>query len=81
MIDATKVAGDNQYEIDPVIGAVCSAREVLEQAQRNPDEKIKAPLIKAARLMLQNALDALNTWEPTEPTLPDPEDLVVDDDD
>lgn len=44
--------------------AVCvtirDASEILNTADRIPDEGTKAPLIDGAKMMLQNALDALN---------------------
>lgn len=64
MIDGNKMV---KPDFAPEIGefaAVCAtlhhAAEVIQTADRVPDETVKAPLLDGAKIMLQNVIDALN---------------------
>lgn len=64
MIDTTKL---NKPDYAPEVGefmAVCAtlhkAAEIIETADRTPDESVKKPLLDGARTMLQNVIDALD---------------------
>lgn len=64
MIDTTKL---NKPDYAPEAGefmAVCAtlhkAAEIIETADRTPDESVKKPLLDGARTMLQNVIDALD---------------------
>ena len=64
MIDNSKMA---RPEYAPDAGEMCNvcatlhhAAEVIETADRTPDEAVKRPLLEGARTMLQNVIDALD---------------------
>jgi hypothetical protein len=44
----------------PVCATLHNAAEVIETADRTPDEDVKRPLLEGARTMLQNVIDALD---------------------
>lgn len=78
MIDTTKL---NKPDFAPEVGefcAVCStlhkAAEVIETADRTPDEGVKKPLLDGARTMLQNVIDALDGRRTDGLVLPEEED-------
>ena len=47
-------------EMAPVCATLHNAAEVIETADRTPDEDVKRPLLEGARTMLQNVIDALD---------------------
>jgi hypothetical protein len=47
-------------EMSPVCATLHKAAEVIETADRVPDEDVKRPLLEGARTMLQNVIDALD---------------------
>ena len=53
----------------PAIGTVRGIADILESANRTPDESVKRDLISAARKSLQDVIDAL-----TESPDPEPDD-------
>lgn len=64
MIDTTKLG---KPDFAPDMGEMCAvcatlhkAAEVIETADRVPDESVKKPLLDGARTMLQNVIDALD---------------------
>lgn len=64
MIDNTKMS---RPDYAPEAGEMCNvcatlhkAAEVIETADRTPDESVKRPLLDGARTMLQNVIDALD---------------------
>lgn len=64
MIDNGKMS---RREFDGAGGEMCQvcetlhkAAEVIETADRTPDEAVKKPLLDGARTMLQNVIDALD---------------------
>ena len=64
MIDANKMV---KPDFAPEIGEFCAAcatlhkaAEIIETADRVPDETVKKPLLDGAKTMLQNVIDALN---------------------
>ena len=64
MIDTSKM-GKPDYapdmgEMCPVCETLHKAAEVIETADRTPDEAVKKPLLDGARTMLQNVIDALD---------------------
>ena len=64
MLDNSKL-GKPDYAPDVgEMAAVCAtlhhAAEVIETADRTPDEAVKRPLLEGARTMLQNVIDALD---------------------
>jgi hypothetical protein len=64
MIDTSKM-GKPDYAPDmgdmcPVCTTLRKAAEVIETADRTPDEAVKKPLLDGARTMLQNVIDALD---------------------
>ena len=62
MIDTSKM-GRPDYapgEMCPVCETLHKAAEVIETADRTPDETVKKPLLEGARTMLQNVIDALD---------------------
>jgi hypothetical protein len=48
-----------------------NACDVLESADRTPDEAVRKPLITGAVQMLQNVIDALTEKEPENPETDD----------
>lgn len=48
----------------PAISILHGSGEILEQANRTPDEQVKRDLISAVRKNLQNVIDALEGQEP-----------------
>ena len=64
MIDGNKMI---KPDFAPEIGEFCAvcatlhkAAEVIDTADRVPDETVKAPLLDGAKIMLQNVIDALD---------------------
>ena len=53
----------------PAIGTVRGVADILESANRTPDDDVKNDLISAAKKSLQNVIDAL-----TEPPAGEPDD-------
>ena len=53
----------------PAIGTVRGVADILEAANRTPDESVKSDLISAAKKSMQDVIDAL-----TETTDPEPND-------
>lgn len=53
----------------PAIGTVRGVADILESANRTPDDGVKNDLISAAKKSLQNVIDAL-----TEPPAGEPDD-------
>jgi len=47
-------------EMPPVCETLHKAAEIIETADRTPDEAVKRPLLDGARTMLQNVIDALD---------------------
>lgn len=47
-------------EMAPICETLHKAAEVIETADRTPDEDVKRPLLEGARTMLQNVIDALD---------------------
>jgi hypothetical protein len=47
-------------EMSPVCATLHKAAEIIETADRVPDEDVKRPLLEGARTMLQNVIDALD---------------------
>lgn len=64
MIDTTKLPRPDYAPEVGEMSAVCAtlhhAAEVIETADRTPDEAVKRPLLEGARTMLQNAIDAID---------------------
>ena len=64
MLDASKMArpdfAPDMGEMCPVCATLHKAAEVIETADRIPDETVKEPLLAGAKIMLQNVIDALN---------------------
>ena len=77
MIDATKMV---KPDFAPEIGEFCAvcatlhkASEIIETADRVPDETVKKPLLDGARTMLQNAIDAIDGRRTDGLVQPEPE--------
>ena len=47
-------------EMAPAVTTLHKAAEIIETADRVPDEGVKRPLLDGARTMLQNVIDALD---------------------
>ena len=47
-------------EMCPLCATLHKAAEIIETADRTPDESVKKPLLDGARTMLQNVIDALD---------------------
>ena len=64
MIDSSKMPkpdfAPDVGEFCPVCATLHKAAEVIETADRVPDESVKRPLLEGARTMLQNVIDALD---------------------
>ena len=62
MIDASKMAKPDfvNGEMCPICDTLHKAAEIIETADRVPDETVKRPLLEGARTMLQNVIDALD---------------------
>lgn len=64
MIDASKMPkpdyAPDMGEMCPVCVTLHKAAEIIETADRVPDETVKRPLLEGARTMLQNVIDALD---------------------
>lgn len=64
MISNTKLSrpdfAPDMGEMSPVCATLHHAAEVIETADRTPDEAVKRPLLEGARTMLQNAIDAID---------------------
>lgn len=64
MIDTQKLSkpdyAPDMGEMCPVCATLHKAAEVIETADRVPDESVKKPLLDGARTMLQNVIDALD---------------------
>ena len=57
----------------PATMTLRNACDVLESADRTPDEAVRKPLITGAVQMLQNVIDALTEKEPDNPETEDDE--------
>ena len=78
MIDTSKL---NKPDFAPEMGEFCpvcatlhKAADIIETADRTPDESAKRPLLDGARTMLQNVIDALDGRRTDGLVLPDGED-------
>ncbi len=64
MIDISKMSraefGPDAGEMNPICVTLHKAAEIIETADRTPDESVKRPLLDGARTMLQNVIDALD---------------------
>ena len=62
MLDSTKMVQPDIIagEMAPICATLHKAAEVIETADRTPDEAVKRPLLDGARTMLQNVIDALD---------------------
>lgn len=64
MLDTSKMSrpdfGPDAGEMHPVCATLHKAAEIIETADRTPDEAVKKPLLDGARTMLQNVIDALD---------------------
>lgn len=64
MIDTTKMAkpdfAPDLGEMSPVCATLHQAAEIIQTADRVPDESVKAPLLDGVKIMLQNVIDALD---------------------
>lgn len=64
MIDTSKMSktefGPEMGEMNPICVTLHKAAEIIETADRTPDESVKRPLLDGARTMLQNVIDALD---------------------
>lgn len=62
MIDNSKFPREEYAggEMSPICVTLHKAAEVIDTADRTPDENVKRPLLEGARTMLQNVIDALN---------------------
>ncbi len=64
MIDTSKMGkpdyAPDMCEMCPVCETLHKAAEVIETADRTPDETVKKPLLDGAKIMLQNVIDALD---------------------
>lgn len=64
MMDTTKLPrpdfAPDMGEMSPVCASLHKAAEIIETADRVPDEDVKRPLLEGARTMLQNVIDALD---------------------
>ena len=67
MIDSTKMIRpesdpfmEGAGEMRPVCITLHKAAEIIETADRTPDEDVKRPLLDGARTMLQYVIDAIN---------------------
>ena len=64
MLDTSKLPrpeyAPDAGEMGPVCATLHHAAEVIETADRTPDESVKRPLLEGARTMLQNVIDALD---------------------
>ena len=77
MIDGNKMV---KPDFAPEIGEFCAlcatlhkAAEVIETADRVPDETVKKPLLDGARTMLQNVIDAIDGRRTDGLVMPTPE--------
>ena len=64
MLDTSKMSRPDFLpdagEMHPVCATLHKAAEIIETADRTPDEAVKKPLLDGARTMLQNVIDALD---------------------
>ncbi len=64
MLDTSKMSQPDfladASEMRPICDTLHRAAEIIETADRTPDEAVKAPLLDGARTMLQNVIDALD---------------------
>jgi hypothetical protein len=64
MLDTSKMSRPDFMadagEMHPVCATLHQAAEIIETADRTPDEAVKKPLLDGARTMLQNVIDALD---------------------
>ena len=64
MVDTSKMSRPDYVAEAGEMCLVCAtlhkAAEVIETADRTPDESVKRPLLDGARTMLQNVIDALD---------------------
>lgn len=61
-------------EMGPICATLHKAAEIIETADRTPDEAVKAPLLDGAKTMLQNVIDALNGRRTDGLVMPDADD-------
>lgn len=61
-------------EFCPVCATLHDAGNILETADRIPDETTKAPLVDGTKRMIQNVLDALNRRRAEGVVTPDEDD-------
>lgn len=61
-------------EMSPACVTLHKAAEIIETADRVPDEDVKRPLLEGARTMLQNVIDAIDGRRTEGLVQPDPED-------
>lgn len=63
MVDNSKIAPpmqDAPGEFGEIVVTLHKAAEIIETADRVPDEAVKDPLLDGARTMVQNVIDALD---------------------
>ena len=64
MLDTSKMSRPDFMadagEMHPVCATLHKAAEIIETADRTPDEAVKKPLLDGARTMLLNVIDALD---------------------
>lgn len=64
MIDSSKMPRPDFMpdagEMCPLCTTLHKAAEIIETADRVPDEAVKRPLLEGVRTMLQNVIDALD---------------------
>ena len=78
MLDTSKMSRPDFMadagEMCPVCMTLHKAAEIIETADRTPDESVKAPLLDGARTMLQNVIDALGGRRTDGLVMPEEED-------
>lgn len=77
MIDNSKMVRPDFMPDAGEMSAVCvtlhKAAEIIDAADRIPDETAKNPLLDGAKILLQNVIDALDGRRTDGLVLPDPE--------
>lgn len=77
MLDTSKMSRPDFMadagEMHPVCATLHKAAEIIETADRTPDEAVKKPLLDGAKIMLQNVIDALNGRRTDGLVQPEPE--------
>lgn len=78
MLDTSKMSQPDFMadagEMHPICATLHKAAEIIETADRTPDEAVKAPLLDGAKTMLQNVIDALNGRRTDGLVMPDADD-------